>query len=446
MLKSWVVASAVLSAFVSAGVVTDARAEDARVLPAGRSRLTYDYAQTSTISQQYDGGGNPIPISAPYNSIELSSSRIASAQAGAQVLINELNTRWPELHYDSNQQNNGYGGIVKDPSSSLPRLGDALSRGFLGVGASATSTQQNVSVMHGFTDRFSGGIFVPVKHFSVTVDHSFFGNNSAAAMYKFLKSYDAADFAGIQKGLNDVQNIDDRTLQGLLSQSGYNSFSDYDGSGIGDVVLGGRYMYYSERTRPGEWINSVQAGFTAPTGKLHDPANITEQDFGNGCWSLGLAHISNFSPNSWLTFSNGTHFGYNLPATRQMRIRPAPDTIPDASDQQDVGFHLGNDYSTNFGADFKVTQAITLSSSYKFAWHSVDYYQGDRPVDYTYESDNTFTYLETLNLGAGISGLPAFLKGDLPAPIDASLNFYLPTRGKNTIIAPYAVAEVAVYF
>ena len=433
-----------LPALALALLASLAHAEDARVLPAGRSRFSFIYAQTSGITQQFDNHSSRQDITAPYN-VELASSTLKSASSQLSALINTLNTTYGNYRYDSNSSQKVVSAANAGPNSLS--LGDALDRGFLNVGAEAHREQFNMAYQYGVSERLTLGFTLPLIKTQVYTAHSISGDNTAATIYKFLKSNSSNYSSSVQAGVNLLASANDNTLQGLLSSRGYDSFSNYDGSGIGDLVFGGRYNYINQKNRSGEYISSFQAGFTAPTGSIHAPSQLTTPSYGQGCWDLGIANVFNYNPTHFVTLSNGLHFTKRFSDTRALRVRADPsDAIPGPEDEQTVHELQGDKYWATVGAKVYLTRALDIETNYEWYWKSIDQYSGDRAVDYTYLSNDSNEYKETVEIGISLSTIPAFLKKDFPLPFTAALNIYVPTTGRNTLIAPYATAELDLYF
>src|SRR3954470_19705924 len=83
-----------------------ARAEDARVLPAGRGRFSVIYAQSTGISQTFDSSGHAESLTAPYN-IDLSAENLKSFSPDMAKLVDGLNELFPTVYYNPTKRNNG---------------------------------------------------------------------------------------------------------------------------------------------------------------------------------------------------------------------------------------------------------------------------------------------------------------------------------------------------
>jgi hypothetical protein len=422
-----------------------AYAEDARTLPKGRSRFSFAYGHAPSITQTFDNNGQAVSVTKDYN-FELSKDMISKLDGQFSALVGILNSTG--MRYDVARREDPSRGITTDDSK--PLVGDALSRGFLGVAAQAEHKQYNLMLFHGVTDRLSVGFMVPYIQETVRVDHSITGANTASDIYNGFIAKDPALLGELQKfpaALNFIQNANDETFQGLLADRDYDRFGNYNGSGIGDVVLGGRYSYLNKNFKVGEVINAFQVGTTLPTGKVRPPRNLTEQSRGQGYWDIGAAHIFNITPTRLVTLSQGLHYTWSLPGRRIMRVRENPDDfVPNAASEENVRTWYGDKYWATAAAKLNVSSAINFEASYEWWKKNSDRFAGDRPKDYEYMSDKTDQYKETFSISASVSSIPAFKAYDFPLPGEFSASYNLPTRGKNAVIAPYWTAELALYF
>ncbi|MCC7440831.1 MAG: hypothetical protein IT285_04315 [Bdellovibrionales bacterium] len=438
-------AALALSLLIAAPAADPAQAADARVLPKGRSRLSVVYGFSDGIRDVFNDKGQRESAVKDYN-ISLSAQNFSAALPDLQNLIDYLNATG--LHYDAAQSGASSFGIVTDPSK--PLLGDALERGFLNVGGAGSRKQYNLMYQYGLTDRLSLGFSLPFIKQSVDFGASITGSNTANDIYKGFVAQNPGAMGELVNTLNMVKNVQISTLQGLLESRGYSRVTSQTKSGIGDIVLGGRYNYLEGDTRAGEWIASAQSGVTVPTGKRFSPADVLAQNFGQGAWDISTAHIANFRPKlaNWVMVSHSANYTHRFASTSRKRVRTSDsDVLPDASTEEDLDAQLGDKFWTTIGANFKVASFVSLDFNYEWYWKGQDSYQGSRAGrDYGYLSDDTSLYLETFQAGLTLSSIQAVLDYKFPLPGDLSFNYYLPVTGKNTVIAPFAAMELALYF
>ena len=415
-----------------------AYSETAQVLPEGRSRFSFIYAQTDGINAQFDEGGNRESLTQPYN-MNLDSQTIQNVSSDIKSLVHELNSTG--LHYNAAKQNDAYHGISKDPDG--PLIGDALSRGFLNVNAQAYRQQYVMSYQYGLTDKLSIGFAVPIIKMQVSGDATITGTNTADYLAQYYQS--SQQFGQLVPALKTIAAVNRSTLQTLLTSHDYSDATSWNRNGLGDVVLGGRYNYLDSSRHL--WVSSFQGGASAPTGSLKDPGEPLSVDFGQGAWDLEVANIINFNPTNWLTFSNSLHYGHHLKSDRELRVDAYPgEFLPTAADQEDVSMQLGDKYEINMGMDLNLTKGIKFTTSYDWFWKGKDVYSGSRNIDYSYLSDETGEYETTVQAGVSLSSIPAYMKSEFPAPMDVAFNIYIPTGGRNIPITPYGTAELALYF
>jgi hypothetical protein len=443
-----VVSSALTLLFVSL-LALPALAEDARVLPAGRSRFSFTYAKTDGIKQTYNDRGEVEDITKPYN-IPLDSGAISSFASSVgpdfQNLVSLLNDTG--LRYDASMSGTADGPIVATDASK-PLLGDALTKGFLGVDVTAYRSVSAFTYMTGITDRLSVGFMIPIVSTRVRASANIGKIDNTIADYKEAFSGMGAGFEPIVSGLETLENADIELLQRkALEDNGYARFGSTEQSGLGDVGFGGRYNYFKSRKE--SWINSVQTQLTAPTGKTRTASILTNVDNGSGNWNAEFAHVLNFIPgggvNPWC-FSHGLHYTWRLPGKRLMRVRNSPsDILPNASTEEEVRTEFADKVWTNLGVKYSLNSTLSFETNYEWYYHGRDTYKGTRAKDYSYLGDATELYLETLNLGMTISMIQGFMNKQFPLPMDFSVNWYRTMAGKNTPVESHVAAEAAMYF
>ena len=128
------------------------------------------------------------------------------------------------------------------------------------------------------------------------------------------------------------------------------------------------------------------------------------------------------------------------------RLRSSPKAI---ADEEDVAVQYGDKAWVSLGGKFDVPQtgdALSFDFGYEWFWKGKDVFQGTRDRDYTYLSDDSFIYKETVEVGATLSSVKHYLRsGGLP-PGEFGLTIFIPTRGRNVPVASYGVASLAMYF
>ena len=368
-----------------------------------------------------------------------------------------LNSEFSNYHFNPSQTGNGYYGVTTNPNDES--LGDALTRGFLNVSGQATMYQTILAYQYGLTDHLSVGIMLPYVRYDVTINAGISGPNTMQDIYDAFSSSAPPGSTGLSPGqqtvldqlrsyLSQLSGITTGTLQSFLQSRGYQTVStDSIQSGFGDMVLGGRYLYFDRDAASGHWLSSVQAGVTVPTGSMGDPSVIGSQNLGQGAWQLGVADIINYSPNHTFMFSGGLHLNQPFVSSRTMRVEADPtDIIPDSADTQDVTVHLGASAQLTLGARAAITDYLSLDSGYSWWWKGIDTYEGSRNIDYTYLSNDTFEYEQMLNLGVNLSSVERFLQHKALLPGDLGVSVFVPTRGLNVPVAPYGMAQIAMYF
>ena len=470
MFCSFYRASRALEFLVSVSLVSSvlftpshAWSESAAVLPKGRSRMSLSLASTASVGQNFNSDGKPESVTAAYG-MDLNAAQLTQIKPDVGNLVRILNDTG--LRYNKNERQGVDHGLTLD--SAYPLIGDALNAGTFGVDAKASRLQYNFAYQVGVTDRLTVGFFVPYIKAQVKVNSSISGVNTAGDISYAFTGVQANQPTGsttnpsgntsgnpsssglpIGDYLNQLAGINTETFQSVLAGKGYDRLQDSETHGLGDVVMGARFNYLNKTVKKaGYFLNSVQLGTTAPTGRLKSPTQLAGVDLGSGTWDVTGSHIANYAPWKFLTVSHSLNYTYQAPSKRELRIKKdAADILPDASSQERLYQNLGDKYWTNLGFKLQPFRWLSIDASYEWFWKRTDRYRGGRTdLNYSTLSANTESHLETVQLGLSISSVSAFLQKKFFIPADLGINVYLPRRGLNTPIVAYGTAELALYF
>lgn len=428
-----------------------ASATEARVLPKGRFRVGVIYGVTEAVKDNFTDDGKRISATNKYD-IELSTRNLGGFDERIKELVQVLNQT--DVRYNPGDPSTApFFGMTRN--SGGEKLGDALSRGNLDVEGSANIQQTVVNAQYGITEKLSFGIYVPIVTHKVSFSPSIWGSNSAADIYKFMtlegegqagQASLGNDLGGLSQVLQDISGLGTGDIEATLQSRGYTRTGSFEATGVGDVNIGFRYMYFDND----QWIDAFQLAAAAPTGKLADASDLIALDRGEGVWDLSLSHRMNYLP-VWaprLMLRNMITYAHRLPGERNIRVRKSStDLFPDASSEEVLRVDKGNKLTLTNEVDYEPFNHMWLFSRYEWTWKNRDRYQGSQlGVDYSYLSYRTDTYLETLVAGLLLDGAMAFLKNDFPIPAQLQLAYYYPVSGRNTPVTPYGTLELYMYF
>jgi hypothetical protein len=381
----------------------------------------------------------------PYQ-LELSGQNFRRAEPQLSQLVQWLNNQ-PNYRYDIASTSNH--GVVLSNDPGLPLLGDALSRGSLGIDAEARRSAWVFSFQHGITPRWSAGMAIPIFRQSVRFRPEIGGRNTALDIYEGFAAGNSGGVQNLVDGLQLLGTINTETFQQILEARGYERFGDYEGSGVGDLILGSRYLYSDRATRLGPLLGSIQAQITVPTGRLASAARLTEMDFGTGAWTGQLIHITNAVVHDRVTLSHQLAYTLKLPFSRVRRVPRQPgDFLPDASTEEPVRSRLGDQWMTSAGALVRLNPTLTMETQVFWEWKALDRFSGSLQPAASYESLGYGTASRSCYAQVSLvaSSVSAFLRDHFAVPGDATLTWSQPISGRNQIHTPYGMAELALYF
>jgi hypothetical protein len=352
-------------------------------------------------------------------------------------------------------------------------LGDALTRGSLGLDAYAERQQWVFKLQRGITDNLSLGVAVQVIRQSIHFNYQIGGVNTAADIYSALGTGGTigGSLGTFDSGLQLLSKLNSSDFQSILASKGYEPLGDSEKSGLGDLILGSRYKWKDQEVGPGKWMGSLEARLTLPTGGLSKPSQLVGTDFGSGAVSLMIGHNSSLNLNGkWgqratqsipyfgdsidhfldrLEIFHNIAFTQNFPYERVRRIRTSPgDFLPDSSTEEPVTIALGNSWMQSFGVSYTINPSLIFTAQLDWMFRNKDKIltAGPDTTRANYLADGTDGELKTLQLTLNPTTVTSFFRGGFPVPADLFLTYSQPLSGKNQLLTPYGLAELALYF
>lgn len=414
---------------------------DARVLPQGVSQFEFIFAQSGSVTQTFNSSGVKESLTEGYR-FDLDSQTLKGFHSRAGELIEYLNQTG--IHYDVQNREDDAHGVTLDHSK--PLLGDALSAGTLGIDAVAQERVFALTYNYGLTDWLSIGFGLPIIHAEIQVQKQMSGINTAEDIYEAVQGNFVPFQNDLYPALNTLRSLDPQTIQNAIIAAGYQPIEEYSETALGDLGIGARIRYFSyEFENAGSLLASLQPEVFLPTGKTQAPDQLVGIDFGDGAWKTALQNRINYSPWHWLTLSTSAKWTHPFAASRRYRIPRAGELLPGRDSEETVASQKGDQFKTSVGARTFFLPWLSLDMDYFWEWKLKDSIHGAQSGDaYGSLTQDTASSLQTLHAGLILSTAAIYPHG-FPYPFSLSVNGFLPTRGKNTPVAPYGTIELLLY-
>lgn len=391
------------------------RADDADVLPKGVFRAAVDVRLYPTIDQRFDENGDREGVADPYN-VTLDSSVFPALQQLEQ---------------------------------------------FLGMPAgSATLGQSDVSIkyqftdiipalMYGVSDRLTVGIVVPYYVQKTKVGTEV--DTSAATVGKNpainslvplivpgttpLTAEDVKSLLGAGLDINGDGVID-------LPGYGYEPFETWSGNDIGDIEVGFKYQYHKAES----WRCAFTGGVRLPTGKVDDPDNLVDSEFGRGASALLFQAQNDYAGFKNLALNFTLRYDLVLPDHQTLRVPESVD-LPITANKENVSRNIGDKVQVEVSGKYEITPGWKISLLYNFWSKTKDQVDGDLGFAYESLEDETDTTSHVYIVGLSYSTLPLFTENKFPLPLTVSLAWRDRFAGSNNALdASYLQLGLEVFF
>ena len=205
----------------------------------------------------------------------------------------------------------------------------------------------------------------------------------------------------------------------------YEPLDDWQGRGIGDLILAARARVV-ERSA---WRVAAQVSVALPTGRVDDPGNLTDWGFGDGQTDLSVGVLADLIPLHRLTLTAEVSYTIQLPDTADLRVYPF-ESLPLAPKTRKPGLYnvlgqqavvdrdLGDVLYAGVRGEYLLLGWTFLYGGYAFAYRLRDSFElaSDPQVDLSAMEVETSAWVHTLELGFGVDALELFRRGRFPVP------------------------------
>jgi hypothetical protein len=391
-------------------------AEDAQVLPKGVFRVSTDGRFYWPVDKKYDPDGHLEDLAADYNQRILDS------------------TAFPALTDVENFFN-------MPPGSA--NIGKSL------VSFEYKFTDLFLTLMYGVTDRVTVGFTLPyywqknnVRAKLDTLNATVGKNQALNTLAPLtvdgtvpLTTRDAMNLIGHGLDINGDGTID-------VPGYGYKKFATWSERGIGDLEVGTRVQYFKTDT----WRLAFTGGVRFPTGKLDDPDNLVDLDFGSGAYALLFRFNHDYEVVKNLVLNGTLEYDLILPEKVTLRI---PDDVnqPLTLNRERVRRDIGDIIGLKVSAGYSFWKGFTASVLYHFEGKWEDNVSGNRGYNYRSVEEETDTQSHVYVLGLSYSTLPLFLEKKFPIPLCVTLAYRDRFAGRNNALdTQYIHLGLQVFF
>jgi len=388
--------------------------DNAEVLPKGVSRISLNGQFYFPVDERYDPDGHTEDIAADYNAALDSSVFPALA-------------------------------VFEAPPFNLPvaSVGDSV------VDFEYEWQELDFYYQLGVTDRLTVGIHIPywwnrtdVKEARLDTTNATVGKNVALNTLLPLTvpgtvpliTDDVQNLLGVGLDINGDGTID-------IPGYGYKRFDTWSGSGLSDVEVGFRYQYFKTEN----WRLAFTGAVRFPTGKVDDPDNLIDTEFGEGVWA-GLFQFQNDYIGIKNLVLNAT-FRYELkfPDEEELRV---PDDVnqPITSNKEKVDRDRGDVIEFEVEGTYEFLEGLGFSLLYEFSYMFKDDISGNLGFNYESLEDETRRRSHVAKITLSYSTIPLFQKKKFPVPLEAFIRYRNRFAGKNAMNSQYIGAGLSVFF
>jgi hypothetical protein len=383
-------------------------ADDAVVLPKGRSSGTLENLFYLATGERWNPSGNAEGIASNFDGRRLDSSVFPMLQpldpfVGGSASIGDSTLRF-KYHYNIT----------------------------------------NFTFAHGITDRLTVGFEIPYYFVRNDVTASVDSGPGSSANVGLRTGPGAGPCALPSPVLplacpntrrfttEDVQQVLGPGLPGIPG-FGFKRIRDFADDGIGDILLGGKYQYW----RSEDLRLAAGGGVRFPTGRQDDPDDLVDMSWSSGAYGLVARFQHDYIvSNLWkdrptpasLGFAlagdvvlNGTfRYEWVLPDEATLRVGDA-NTLTTTRERLDRD--LGDRFDFEFSAQYQLTSVLAASLSYRYGFKLKDEFTSRRGLPTQVLEEDTDSTEQVYIIRLTYSTLPLYRAGRFPLPLDIAVSW-----------------------
>lgn len=382
--------------------------ETTKVLPKGVRNVRLKTVNTD-LSQKADASGLLQPLAKPFMK-EMNFKKIVNGELGVKKMLLQS-----FLH-----------GKFKEEDS----IGDVTAdlKGHVAVAVPVVS--------YGVTDKLTvAGVF-PYYRAKMKARLGFRKNKNFDRLVSYLTEANQLEKANDVK--NKFANMLD-TFNEKLQKNGYNSLSDWEDGGFGDITLAGKYQAIKDKT-----IGlSFAGGFVLPAGRTKDADLLVDIPFGKGSLGVFAQGAIDEYLNKDIFFNQYIKYIYQSPSKTVLRLKTEEEAleVPKA----EISYKRGDEWeiglSANFEPEYGLVAGLGLVRLGKFK----DRFDVSSSSKSTLES-GTDELSDFFEAKLGYSTLPAFKRKEFPAPISLALEMRKFVSGKNSASKDLYSVDMNLFF
>ena len=386
--------------------------ESTKVLPEGVRNLTVKSVHT-TIGHKSNNQGGIDPIAEPLEK-NLDFERVVKGEIG----IKKKSLQSLMLH-------EGF-----SPEDTLGQF-SADMQGRVSVTAPILSW--------GITDKLTLAIAAPWYQAKMGVKVGFNMNheniNKLKDSLKDKSQYQA--LTDVSSKLNDAVG----ELQEKLRDNGFREMRDWDGKGLGDMTIAGKYRAIDGDSFKLATIN----GIIAPTGRVSDPDILNDIPFGRGTWDVFSAVITDEYLGKDLFFNQYAKFTYPFKSSKEIRLATEDESIE--VDKATVVYKLGPKWEAGASVQYEPQSGLVAGLGYVVAKKLGDTYEiENNPDSRSKLQKDTHEQSQHWEAKLGYSGIPAYQRGEIPAPFSATIEYKRHIASVNSFSNDFVTVDLALFF
>jgi len=291
------------------------------------------------------------------------------------------------------------------------------------------------SAAHGLTDRLTLGVDIPYYQAQNKVRALVTSQGANLCISLVTGGIVPCGSPGGTRAITteDLQQILTRGIPGVPG-FGFKRVQSFSADGLGDITAVAKYQYF----RNEDWRLAGSAGVRFPTGRQDDPDNLADVAWSSGAYALLLRfHHDYVVSNLWKEKSAATtpdisrpgdllldltfRYDWVLPDQATLRIGSASNPI--TRNRERLDRDLGDRFEIEFTSKYEVLRGLSVSALYKYGWKLEDRITGHKTFPTRALEKDTDSTEQVFIVRGTYSLLPLYLEKKFPIPLNLTVSY-----------------------
>jgi len=294
-------------------------------------------------------------------------------------------------------------------------------------------------ISYGLTERLTLAAAIPVYQAQTAINVGFVPTPRAQQFLTALAQPENNQTASAREVGDKLNHAVERLNQKLLD-NGFRNLRNWDGQGLGDITLAGKFRGIDTEG----FALAATGGVVLPTGRTDDVDVINDLAFGDGQTDVFTQIATDEFIGNGFTINEFAKYTEQLAGRKQVRLVTEDEKIEVGKSEAD--FKLGSKWEAGASLQWEPSFGLVTGIGYNHLQKLGDNYRGIPPESQRALEANTDQQANNSLFQLGYSTVPLFRAKRFPVPLETKFTYVHQLSSKNLPESDLAQFDFSLFF